>query len=64
VAWRQSAQAQYLLGFNEPAHSDQANMSVAWAISLWPQLQANGGEGKERQPQFRSSFRAVRVFRG
>ena len=40
VAWRQSAKPQYLLGFNEPDHTDQANMSVAWAISLWPQLQA------------------------
>ena len=40
VAWRQSAKPIYLLGFNEPDHTDQANMSVQWAIDLWPQLQA------------------------
>ena len=40
VAWRQSAKPQYLLGFNEPDRSDQANMSTAQAIALWPQLQA------------------------
>jgi len=33
---------QHLLGFNEPDHEDQANMSVDQAISLWPKLQATG----------------------
>lgn len=31
-----------LLGFNEPDMPGQANMSVAQALSLWPQLQATG----------------------
>lgn len=31
-----------LLGFNEPDITTQANMSVADAIDLWPQLQATG----------------------
>lgn len=31
-----------LLGFNEPDHRMQANMSVDQAISLWPQLQKTG----------------------
>jgi hypothetical protein len=31
-----------LLGFNEPDMTGQANMSVAKALSLWPQLQATG----------------------
>jgi len=31
-----------LLGFNEPDHGDQANMTVAQALDLWPQLQATG----------------------
>ncbi len=32
----------YLLGFNEPDNSGQANMSVSQALSLWPQLMATG----------------------
>jgi Glycosyl hydrolase catalytic core len=32
----------YLLGFNEPDNGRQANMSVAQALSLWPQLMATG----------------------
>ena len=32
----------YLLGFNEPDLASQANMTVAQAISLWPQLMATG----------------------
>ncbi|HEX3388985.1 MAG TPA: sigma-70 family RNA polymerase sigma factor [Streptosporangiaceae bacterium] len=32
----------YLLGFNEPDMSGQANMSPARALSLWPQLMATG----------------------
>ena len=35
-------QAKHLLGFNEPDHTAQANMSVDQAISLWPQLQKTG----------------------
>jgi len=31
-----------LLGFNEPDNSGQANMSVAQALDLWPQLEATG----------------------
>jgi RNA polymerase sigma factor (sigma-70 family) len=32
----------YLLGFNEPDRGDQANLSVAQALDLWPQLMATG----------------------
>lgn len=32
----------YILGFNEPERADQANMTVARAIELWPQLMATG----------------------
>ncbi|MBI1842660.1 MAG: discoidin domain-containing protein [Verrucomicrobia bacterium] len=38
--WHTSAKAVYVLGFNEPDHADQANMSVADAIALWPSLEA------------------------
>jgi hypothetical protein len=31
-----------LLGFNEPDHTDQADMTVQQALDLWPQLQATG----------------------
>lgn len=31
-----------LMGFNEPDHPDQANMSVATALHLWPKLQDTG----------------------
>ena len=31
-----------LLGFNEPDHHEQANMSVTQALDLWPQLMATG----------------------
>src|SRR5260370_289712 len=30
-----------VLGFNEPNKTDQSNLTVATAISLWPQLIAN-----------------------
>jgi hypothetical protein len=33
------AQAPVLLGFNEPDHPRQANLSVAQALTLWPQLE-------------------------
>jgi hypothetical protein len=32
----------HLLAFNEPDHPDQADMTVAEAIRLWPRLQATG----------------------
>lgn len=32
----------YLLGFNEPDHTDQANMSVETALAYWPKLAAVG----------------------
>ena len=32
----------WLLGFNEPNYRSQANMSPAYAASLWPQLEATG----------------------
>lgn len=32
----------HLLGFNEPNISDQANMTVARALELWPELEATG----------------------
>ena len=31
-----------LLGFNEPDHGEQANMSVGEALALWPRLEATG----------------------
>ncbi len=36
------SRATHLLGFNEPDHSGQANMSVSRAIDLWPHLQKAG----------------------
>lgn len=45
IAWQrdQAINAGYrtILGFNEPNKADQANMSVATAVSLWPTLTAN-----------------------
>jgi hypothetical protein len=38
--WHTNPKPMALLGFNEPDRSDQANMTTASAISLWPQLQA------------------------
>jgi len=34
--------AGHLLGFNEPDHEGQADMSVSTAIKLWPQLEQSG----------------------
>jgi len=34
--------AEQLLGFNEPDHDGQADMSVGTAIKLWPQLEQSG----------------------
>jgi hypothetical protein len=36
-----SAGYKYVLGFNEPNKSDQANMTVADAIALWPAMTSN-----------------------
>jgi hypothetical protein len=36
------AAGKYLLGFNEPDLSSQANMSVTQALDLWPKLTATG----------------------
>jgi len=37
-----SKEGDILLGFNEPDNSSQSNMTVAQALSLWPQLMATG----------------------
>ncbi len=42
VSERGTTRARELLGFNEPDHPEQAAMSVAEAISYWPELQASG----------------------
>ena len=42
TAMKQSGVANYLLGFNEPDGADQANISVARAIELWPLLMQTG----------------------
>ena len=39
---KQSTSCGCVLGFNEPDMSGQSNMTVAQALSLWPQLQATG----------------------
>ncbi|WP_186775925.1 glycosyl hydrolase, partial [Rubripirellula tenax] len=38
--WNDELKPSYLLGFNEPDKEDQANMTVAAAVNLWPQLEA------------------------
>lgn len=38
----QFTRAAELLGFNEPDHEEQADMSVSAAIKLWPQLEESG----------------------
>jgi hypothetical protein len=38
-AWHSTEKPIYLMGFNEPDNASQANMTVAQAITLWPQLQ-------------------------
>ncbi|HEY6790234.1 MAG TPA: glycosyl hydrolase [Trebonia sp.] len=37
-------EGKYLLGFNEPDEKNEANMSVATALRLWPRLEATGME--------------------
>ena len=39
AGFRASAKPVYMLGFNEPDHTDQANMTVAEVIALWPYFQ-------------------------
>ena len=39
---RAKAAGTTILGFNEPDHSEQANLSPTAALDLWPQLQATG----------------------
>jgi hypothetical protein len=38
----QGHSSEYILGFNEPERAEQANMTVAQAIALWPQLMSTG----------------------
>ncbi len=40
--WRSQTTPDYLLTYNEPDNSTQANMTTAQVIGLWPQLQALG----------------------
>ncbi|MGA2865033.1 MAG: LamG-like jellyroll fold domain-containing protein [Verrucomicrobiota bacterium] len=40
AAWHSTEKPIYILGFNEPDGSAQANMTTAQAIALWPQLQS------------------------
>jgi hypothetical protein len=37
-----SHSSEYIMAFNEPERTEQANMTVAQAIALWPQLMATG----------------------
>lgn len=39
---KDQGKAKYILGFNEPDLTDQANMTVAEALNLWPQLESIG----------------------
>lgn len=39
---KSQGRANYVLGFNEPDLPDQANMTVADALALWPQLETIG----------------------
>ncbi len=40
--WLREGKGMYLMGFNEPDGSDQANMSVELALGLWPRLERMG----------------------
>jgi hypothetical protein len=37
--WQREEKAMYLMGFNEPDKANQANLTVARAISLWPRVE-------------------------
>lgn len=39
---KDNGQLRYIIGFNEPDNPEKANMSVADAIALWPQLEQFG----------------------
>lgn len=59
--WLSSPKPSYLLAFNEPDNSGQANMSAGTAISLWPSLQALnvplvGPAMQDEQDSWESSF--------
>lgn len=41
-ALKEAGKIRYLLGFNEPDGADQANMTVAEAVELWPMLEQVG----------------------
>ncbi len=41
-SFKTQGRARYILGFNEPDLSDQANMTVQEALDLWPQLESIG----------------------
>ena len=40
VPWHATEKPMYVMGFNEPDHTDQANMTTDQAIARWPELQA------------------------
>jgi len=42
LSLKNQKKVKYLLGFNEPDHTDQANMSVETALAYWPKLEAVG----------------------
>jgi hypothetical protein len=42
LALKNQGKVKYLLGFNEPDHTDQANMSVETALAYWPKLEKVG----------------------
>ncbi len=42
LTFAKATEAAALLGFNEPDHQDQANMTVEQALELWPQLENTG----------------------
>ncbi len=42
LAGREPAASDTLLGFNEPDHAQQSNLTVETALSLWPALMATG----------------------
>ena len=39
-AWHATEKPMYVMGFNEPDHTDQANMTTDQAIARWPELQS------------------------
>lgn len=41
-ALKDKGTVKYVLGFNEPNRTDQANMTVSQALKLWPQLESIG----------------------